>query len=294
MSKVEDQRLAILTLDFGPGDFGPTPGTGHVVSPRKRRRNWPHPDLSHPPKRTGEGDRLEVDWGLGFLGLRCAPTEVAAVALRWGWSRAGRDTNALGLRNGRGAPVPPEPTGQELSGGDLAPSGDDKRIPGGDGDPFSLSGEKIPGSRRRADCGQSKSGPDTFRAGPAGRDTLFHREKPGESGRHPSEADGRGRKVGRDSNGNGSRFVGCRQGRLAAAGTPFLPGRSREGVHWGWWAGAPPGGTGPTPGIGTGGTGLVVSPRNARRNRPSPRPLYVEKRSICAFDGDSCGKACEA
>ncbi len=67
---------------------------------------------------------MEVDWGLGFLGLRCAPPQAVAVAPLWGWSRAGRDTNALGRdRNGRGAPVPPEATGQELSGGDLVPAG---------------------------------------------------------------------------------------------------------------------------------------------------------------------------
>jgi hypothetical protein len=58
MSKVEDQRLAILTLDFGPGDFGPTPGTGHVVSPRKRPKKLAlTPTLSHPPSRDGRGGK---------------------------------------------------------------------------------------------------------------------------------------------------------------------------------------------------------------------------------------------
>jgi hypothetical protein len=121
--------------------------------------------------------------------------------------------------------VPPEPSGQEFSGGDPCSRRGTKRIPGGGGDPFSLRGEKIPGSRLRAECGRLES----VRTGfvrvqtrietdleiriqtnrDTGRDTLFHREKPGETlgriSKHPtadavgSPGLGVGGRAGRDT-----------------------------------------------------------------------------------------------
>ena len=189
--------------------------------------------------------------GSGSWACTALSTQALAVARRWGWRRMGRDSSR-GVRSGhfcdrgtrwRGGtgglsasvlrpgvesktladqpPVPPEPSGQEFSGGDPCSRRGTKRIPGGGGDPFSLRGEKIPGSRRRADCGRSESGPDRFSTGRVGRDafrgvqspmskvenqrfailtldfgprdlgptpgrdTLFHREKPEEIGPHP-------------------------------------------------------------------------------------------------------------
>ena len=36
---------------------------------------------------------MDLDWGLGILGLRYAPTQAIAVAPRWGWRRMGRDSS---------------------------------------------------------------------------------------------------------------------------------------------------------------------------------------------------------
>ncbi len=154
----------------------------------------PHPTLSHPPKRTGEGERLDVDWGLGILGL---------AALR-----------------PRLEPSRPVGAGEERDGTRAAEAGPDTfcdrgGVPGMDllrgrkkelcwwWGSFFTKGEKIPGSRRCAGCGRSESGPDTFANGTrgtghecppspptplpqgargeeldAGRDSLFHRESP--------------------------------------------------------------------------------------------------------------------
>jgi hypothetical protein len=63
-----------------------------------------------------------------------------------------------------------------------------------------------------------------------GRDTLFHRENRGEIRPHPGPlpAD-RARK----KSGTGLEFIGCRQGRLAAAGTPCMAGgvAGRDGTR---------------------------------------------------------------
>src|ERR1700733_54348 len=75
MSKVEDQRFAILTLDFGPRDFGPTPGTGHVVSPRNAQGIGPHPG-PHPTRLS-------------------SPKSTRSGRAR-GWLGARRDTSAIG------------------------------------------------------------------------------------------------------------------------------------------------------------------------------------------------------
>ena len=62
MSKVEDQRLAILTLDFGPGDIRPTPGRDTLSHREMPEELALTPALSGStelaevhPRRTGEG-----------------------------------------------------------------------------------------------------------------------------------------------------------------------------------------------------------------------------------------------
>jgi hypothetical protein len=69
--------------------------------------------------------------------------------------------------------------------GEKIPGGNEKRIPAGDGDPFSLGGERIPGSRRRADCGRSESGPDTFLTGHDGTGRNFKEPRTSVSGSSP-------------------------------------------------------------------------------------------------------------
>src|SRR5580704_3802671 len=66
-------------------------GTGQVVSPRKPRRNGPLTPRPSPAR--GEGGRC--GWGLGILGLRCAPTQ--AISCR---APLGPEKNGTGLGTG--------------------------------------------------------------------------------------------------------------------------------------------------------------------------------------------------
>jgi hypothetical protein len=189
--------------------------------------------------------------------------------------------------------VPPEPSGQEFSGGDPCSRRGTKRIPGGGGDPFSLRGEKIPGSRLRAECGRLES----VRTGfvrvqtrietdleiriqtnrDTGRDTLFHREKPGETlgriSKHPTA----------DAVGSPGLGVGGRAGR----DTLFHREKPGEiGAHPDPLPSAEPDGRGGKNGTGLErdgtnvGTGLIGT-RLGRRSKTFTTKAPRERRTNC-------------
>jgi hypothetical protein len=114
--------------------------------------------------------------------------------------------------------------------GIFVPPGMTKGSPAVMGDPFSHRGEKIPGNRRRADCGRSVSGPDTFVwvqcpiskvCGPMGQESCRRRDGTRcFTGKSPEKLSGGYRSTRQLIRRGGSARLG--QARCGKSGTGFV------------------------------------------------------------------------
>jgi hypothetical protein len=187
MSKVENQRFAILTLDFGPRDLGPTPGRDTLFHREKPEEVGPHPvrlssagrPSAEPDGRGGKNGTGHERDGTRLIGSKVQKSNVEARDPDFGLWTAGLWTNC-----GTGHVVSPRKARRNWPSSRPSPirragTGEGGRMgrdSSGTGHVDRVQSPMSKVENQRLAIRTLDFGPPDFGLTP-GRDTLFHREK---------------------------------------------------------------------------------------------------------------------